>query len=415
MTPEEQRLRNAMRYYLPGSNSSGLKELAADKVSYLSVQRSLLPDLRMGSLPFQDVTVLNLSKNRLGVHAFSSLMYAVAGSASIVELDVSWNMAAADCCAAIAVLLERNTKLKKLVISNNPLTTCIGDDLGRALKTNRTLESLDMESVGLMEGSSLFEGLSGHPALTLLNVNNNTCGPKAWVKFGQAMTAGIKLTSLQARNSDIGSEGAPAVAAAIRSQKVMADIDVSGCKLGSSEAGELLEALSTCTHVRRVVMANNKLKGDVARSLAALCNKANGLEIDLSNCELSDESAKACMASLAGGKRISAFNVSGNNLGETSGAALRTALVKAWKADKRFLKVVYAGNNIEKLFYADVLADDYDDAEGEGAWLPDELDASDSKANAEVLEAVAQMYETGDGKCALKKLRLDGVVLVSAL
>ena len=134
MTPEEQRLRNAMRYYLPGSNSSGLKELAADKVSYLSVQRSLLPDLRMGSLPFKDVTVLNLSKNRLGVHAFSSLMYAVAGSASIVELDVSWNMAAADCCAAIAVLLERNTKLKKLVISNNPLTTCIGDDLGRAPK-----------------------------------------------------------------------------------------------------------------------------------------------------------------------------------------------------------------------------------------------------------------------------------------
>jgi hypothetical protein len=36
-----------------------------------------------------------------------------------VELDVSWNIAAADCCAAIAVLLERNTKLKKLVINEN--------------------------------------------------------------------------------------------------------------------------------------------------------------------------------------------------------------------------------------------------------------------------------------------------------
>ena len=366
MTADEQKLKNAIRYYTAGGSVSGIKELAMGKVSHMSVSRTLLPSLNMAALPFKDVTVLDLSKNRLGPHAFSCLMYAVAGAIALKELDVSWNFATVDCCPALAHMVASNSTLQVLVISNNPLTTCIGDDLGKALKTNRTLKSLEMESVGLMDGTSLFEGMSGHPGLTALNVNSNTCGHKAWVKFGQSMSAGIKLTVLKAKNAEMGSEGASAVATAIRSQNVMKDLDASGCKLGTSEAGELLEALSTCKGVKRVVIANNKLKGgDIARSLASLCNKAEGLEIDLSNCELSDDSATACMTAIAGGKRVSAFNLSGNNLGVAAGASLKGVLVKAWKAEKRLTKVRYSGNNVEKLFYADVMADDYDDAEVE--------------------------------------------------
>ena len=414
-TEEEQRLRNALRHHLAGGSVSGIKELVMGKISRMAVSRTLLPSLQMGALPFKSVTVLDLSKSRLGPHAFSCLMYAVAGAPpTLKELDVSWNMATADCTNAVAAMVVSNASLERLVISNNPLTTCVGDDLGRALKTNRTLKSLEMQAVGLMDATSLFDGMSNHPGLTALNINSNTCTPKAWVRFGQSMSAGIALTSLQAKSADMRGEGASALSAAIRAQKVMTDLDVSGCNIGASEAGELLEALSMCKDVKRVVLANNKFKGggDLARSLATLCGKSALSLVDLSNCELSDESAKACIGSLLGGKGVAEFNLSANNLGESAGAALRSALLEAWKAEKRPQTVAFSGNNVQKLLVADVMADDYDDSESEGAWLPDALDIGESKATPEILEAFAQMFEAGDGACTLKKLRLDGSPMV---
>ena len=418
MTAAERKLLLAMRYYRSeGSSASGVRELALAGASRLVVQRTLLPSIRMSALPFRDVAVLDLSRNRLGPHAFSCLLYAVAGAAPTLKvLDVSHNMASAECSNSVAVLLRNNATLEKLVISDNPLTTCIGDDLGRALRVNRTLRTLEMEAVGLMDGSTLFAGMSAHPGLTALNVSRNSCGPKAWVTFGQSMTAGIALKSLQARSTDIGKEGAPAVAAAIRSQKVTQDLDVSGCNLGFSEVCELFEALSTCPAVRRVAMAHNKLKGgSLGRSLAALCNKADLDEVDLSNCELSDESFKSCMAAIAGGRRLATFSFAGNNLGGASGAALKSTLVKMYKADKRPTKVAFSGNNIDQLLLSDFMAEDYDESEGEGGWLPNELEISDSKATPEVLETLAQIFENAEGadagKCPLQKLRLDGVNL----
>jgi Ran GTPase-activating protein (RanGAP) involved in mRNA processing and transport len=413
MSPEELKLHNALRYYRHDGSVSTIKELALGKVGTLTLRRTLLPALKMNALPFQSVVMLDLSRNRLGPHAFSCLMHAVAGTApNLKELDVSWNMATAECCPAIAMMLANNAVLQKLVISNNPLTTCISEDLGKAMKTNRTLKSLELEAVGLMDACSLFEGISGHPGLTSLNVSRNGCGSKSWLKFGQSVTQGIPLKSLRAKNAEIGREAASSVAAAIRSQKVMTDLDVSGCKLGASEAGELVEALSACAGVKSIVLADNKLQGgDLGRSLAALCNKAELDWVDLSNCELSDDSAKSIMASLSGGKRIAAFSLANNDLSDACGAVLKTCLLKMWKNEKRPNRVVFSGNNVEKLFYADVMADDYDDAEGEGAWLPDELEIADTKATPEVLESIAQLYENGDGACSLKRIRLDGLCL----
>ena len=416
MTADEHKLRNAIRHYGPaGGNASAVRELALGPVAHLCVQRTLLPALRLSTLPTQSLAVLDLSKNRLGPHAFSCLMYAVAGApASLRELDVSWNMATADCSAAVGHMLSSNATLQKLVISNNPLTTCIGEDLGKALTVNRTLKCLEMQACGLMDGLALFEGMGGHPALTSLNVSSNSCGAAAWIKFGQSMSAGLALSSLQARSAGVGREGASALAAGIRSQKAMTNLDVSGCKLGASEAGELLEALSTCAGVKRVVMAENQFKGgEVARSLATLCNKSELEFVDLSNCEISSESAKECLKSLAGGKNVAAFSLAGIGLDAEVGLALKAVLMKKWKAERRATTVLFGGNNVEKLFHADVMADDFDETEGEGAWLPDDLDLSDSKATPEVLEAVVQIFEAGEGACALRKLRLDGNVMVS--
>jgi len=58
----------------------------------VAVHRTLLPALRISAaLPLHSIVVLDLSKNRLGPHAFSCLMYAVAGAQpTLKELDVSW-------------------------------------------------------------------------------------------------------------------------------------------------------------------------------------------------------------------------------------------------------------------------------------------------------------------------------------
>ena len=50
--------------------------------------------------------------------------------------------------------------------------------------------------------------------------------------------------------------------------------------------------------------------------------------------------------SLSSGKGVGGFSLAGNSLGEAACVALKTALIKAWKADKRVAKVYVRSVNI---------------------------------------------------------------------
>lgn len=137
------------------------------------------------------------------------------------------------------------------------------------MKSNKGLKALDVSATGVIDATTLFQGLSGHclemlnvgcPALAFgsllfrskfnqllillylknVQVSNNACGKGAWSKLSSAMAAGMKLKTLKAAGVEMGDEGASMVATGIRSTKSLIELDL-------SSAGYVKECRSSWT------------------------------------------------------------------------------------------------------------------------------------------------------------------------
>jgi len=189
----------------------------------------------------------------------------------------------------------------------------------------------------------------------------------------------------------------------------MASLEVSSCGLGAQGVVELLEAMGTSAAAEKVVLSENKISraADMAaNALKMLLKQRPGLvEVDLSECDLSGSDGDAFAEAIGHAKGLQSVDFSGNSFREESGVILKASLLKLYKAGNRVASVKYGRNSVEKLLVMDVMADDFDESEAEGAWLPDALDLSDSKPAAEVLEALANLLQA-DG-CTLNEVTLN--------
>eukprot|EP00292_Cryptomonas_paramecium_P023314 CAMPEP_0113671472 /NCGR_PEP_ID=MMETSP0038_2-20120614/5723_1 /TAXON_ID=2898 /ORGANISM="Cryptomonas paramecium" /LENGTH=188 /DNA_ID=CAMNT_0000587627 /DNA_START=268 /DNA_END=830 /DNA_ORIENTATION=- /assembly_acc=CAM_ASM_000170 len=165
-------------------------------------------------------------------------------------------MATLECCSAIATLITSNTFITSLNLSDNPLSTSVSEAVGAALKSNRSIKFLGLASAGMMDSSTLFEGLAGHPVETL-DISNNPCGPRSFAKLGQSMSSGLALKSLVAKNVDMRNEGAAALAEGIRNRRSLTSLDVTRAALGPQGLGDLVDALACGLAVVRVAAGDN--------------------------------------------------------------------------------------------------------------------------------------------------------------
>eukprot|EP00961_Rhodomonas_salina_P071151 955561-Rhodomonas_salina.2 len=248
------------------------------------------------------MTVIDISKSRLGPHAFNCLMYAVARApASLTALDASSNLANNDCCAAVGYLVSNSQSLVTLNISNNPLTTSLGDQLGKAMKSNKGLKALDVSATGVIDATTLFQGLSGH-CLEMLNVSNNACGKGAWSKLSSAMAAGMKLKTLKAAGVEMGDEGASMVATGIRSTKSLIELDLSSAGFGNEGMSQILDACTSCPGIVLLSLSENKSSSGnhdpLTRSLGNIARLGALAELNLAGCEMSSMSVDALLRAL---------------------------------------------------------------------------------------------------------------------
>ena len=158
--------------------------------------------------------------------------------------------------AALAAFLQGNTTLTELDVGNNFLQEAGGLALAAALRGNTTLTKLDLRRnvMGDRVGEAFAELLRENSTLRCLNLSRNQLR-RSVLRFAWALTPNAPaphnatLTSLALGGHDLRGEGAlaEALAAMLRRNTTLTELDLYGSIVGRAEVHALTETLGSNT------------------------------------------------------------------------------------------------------------------------------------------------------------------------
>ena len=141
------------------------------------------------------LTSLDLSHNRVASSGCDSLLSSLSLSlhAPLSVLRLSSNALTSECCLLLSRYLQRNPYLLELDLSNNESIGNMGaEHLARSLTSATSLRWMSLSKTGLNDFGChyLCAGLTGHPALSTLDLQHNDIGCRGWKDIARlAMTA----------------------------------------------------------------------------------------------------------------------------------------------------------------------------------------------------------------------------------
>ncbi|XP_014797184.1 PREDICTED: leucine-rich repeat-containing protein 74A [Calidris pugnax] len=154
---------------------------------------------------------LNISNNHLdtaGAEAIASLL--LNNTSYLYALQLSGNNFGEEAAPYFAEALMGNYQVKELDLSHNEFSEKGGQLLGQMLASNTTLEILDLSWNYLWRKGTeaLGRGLRGNGALKILNLSWNGIGNEGALALGQALKVNNVLVHLDISNNQINNEGA---------------------------------------------------------------------------------------------------------------------------------------------------------------------------------------------------------------
>lgn len=238
----------------------------------------------------------------IGDSAMPQLLRVLHGKDSLAHLDLSWNPLGPDSMAAVAALLDGNTKLESLVMHGVGVRASGAKMLRGALENNSELRALVLFSneIGDAGATSLAKGLAKNTTLAEIGLAHN----------------------------NIGDEGGKALAAAVKANADELEQRAKGS--ASSKQAERLLGLAT-----------GYAAGYAARlGVSRLLSYGSILSISLGGNRLGDESAVAFADVLATDPSLNELHLAGNLISEKGCAALAVALVSNTNLHKLDLRCV---------------------------------------------------------------------------
>ena len=162
--------------------------------------------------------------------------------------------------------MQSGTVLEFLNVSNNFIQAEGGRALGRLLRDNKSLLSLDI-GLNMLEdkgGKMLLEGLRDNDTLKHLNIRANSLGSDSFATFALVLEAGIsRLESVNLSSNDVTflSESVLVnLSQALKSNDCMKSLDLRGGKEPTSAAHELTEISKNAKAMIFEKLRSNELK-----------------------------------------------------------------------------------------------------------------------------------------------------------
>ena len=237
--------------------------------------------------------------------------------------------------------LQGITKLRALGLDNNNMTSKVAEDLAEVIKSNHCLEQLGLANNDLQSSADVvLQALQGVTKLKKLNLGNNNMTSEvaedlaeviisnpclehlglanndlksSAVVVLQALQGVTKLKTLDLNNNNMTSEVAEDLAGVIKSNPCLEQLGLANNDLQSS-ADVVLKALQSVTKLKTLNLGNNNMTSEVAEDLAEVIKSNPCLEqLGLANNDL-QSTADVVLQALQGVTKLKTLGLSNNNM-----------------------------------------------------------------------------------------------------
>jgi NLR family CARD domain-containing protein 3 len=195
------------------------------------------------------------------------------------ELDLSSEGIVSVQAKRVAMELEVNMTVTRLILSKNR----IGDkgcmDMANALTKNRVLTTIELSNnrIGYVGCEALATTLRENTVLTKILLNGNKIGPAGAIALAEMLRISASLQELGLGRNNVGSEGAMAIADALKCNVALERLDLDDNGIGCDGAMAILKVLQ---HFNRT-LTSLSVEGNAEISLVLLESLDSHLVVNL--------------------------------------------------------------------------------------------------------------------------------------
>jgi len=274
---------------------------------------------------------LDLSGSTVRPEGIIHIMNALCVNKALRHLRISSALATAEDATALAHALEVNVTLQSLDISGSSPGVLGLRALARALAQNTTLAELGLASVicNATDAQEVAKGLATNQGLETLDLTNSRFAPKLLGPSGvRYLTKALKLNrflqSLNLTNSICTVEDAAEFGEAIRANRTLTTLDISGNELNELALTCLVDALKSNINIRTLrvdkVLSNRLQKArklhDAVSTLRR--NDPTLVDVNLEACIDTEEQAADIVTALSENTIVKSLGLQKNRLGTTT-------------------------------------------------------------------------------------------------
>ena len=160
-----------------------------------------------------------------------------------------------------------------------------------------------------------------------LNLSGSNIGANGAIALAEALKFCSNLQTLDVSYNNIGTYGATALAEALKFCKSLQILDLRGNNICDVVAATLAEALKTCNNPQTLDLSWNNIGDDGAKALVEALKSCNNLQtLNLSANDIGDDGPMALAEVLKSCNNLLTLDLSYNNIGDDGAAALAEAL-----------------------------------------------------------------------------------------
>ena len=267
------------------------------------------------------ISRLNLSKNKFGDQGIELLVNAVKDSISLVSLDISSNSISYKGGQIIfSVFIHQKSIIDLNLashegINRNRLTSKGIKNIVKFLENNLFVETLNISGNSLKnEGFDLIcKGLNNNISLQNLNISNNDIQENG-INQSIKIINTTKLFSINLSNNPILDEGLITFINNLRHFPELRVINISNCGIEFKGFKELLKILQSVRRIESLDISKNKLSSNRFDELKTFFCAFGIKSLNISRCQLGDESAYHLGECLLQNETIRKINISNNKI-----------------------------------------------------------------------------------------------------
>ena len=292
-----------------------LREVKFESITDCELLNCFIVALRQNTSQVTNLTLLNCSTNKVIYHELAKMLQA---NTALKELNLSQNRIEGEGACELAKMLQANTALKELNLSGNGIGDEGACELAKMLQANTALKELNLSGNGIGDEGAceLAKMLQANTALKELNLSWNGIGDEGACELAKMLQANTALKELDLSWNRIGGEGACELAKMLKANTALKELNLSRNRIGDEGACELAKMLQANTALKELDLSGNGIGGEGACELAKMLQANTALkELDLSWNGIGGEGACELAKMLQANTALKELDLSWNGIG----------------------------------------------------------------------------------------------------